>query len=143
MTHRFIAAVRTRERQRAGLRGIYRAGRFWPAAGTVVASGDLGDADWKRLMDEPLLHIREATAEEIEAAAAGASETTTPETVIDELMRVIPGLGAGDFTEGGLPKLKPLRKAATEADDALITDAARDAAMARLVEGGFKVPKEQ
>ena len=88
MTHRFIAAVRTRERQRAGLRGIYRAGRFWPDAGTVVASGDLKDADWKRLMDEPLLHIREATAEEIEAAAAGASETTTPETVIDEEVAV-------------------------------------------------------
>lgn len=138
MTHRFIAAVRTAERQRMGLTGLHRAGRFWPEAGTVVAADALDDATWKRLMDEPLLHIREATAEEVEAATgAGAA---TPKEVIDALMRVIPHLAAGDFTQDGQPKLKPLRKAATEIEDALITDAARDEAMTRLLVAGFEAP---
>lgn len=140
MTHRFIAPVRTAERQRAGLTGLWRAGRFWPDAGTVVAAADLDDATWQRLMAEPRLDIRAATAEEV-AAASGADDMAFAE-VIDELMRVIPRLAAGDFTQDGQPRLKPLRKVAG-IEDALITNEARDEAMRRLVEGGFKAPTEE
>lgn len=140
MTYRFIAAVRTAERQRMGLTGLHRAGRFWPEAGTVVAVDALDDATWKRLMDEPLLHIRAATAEEVAAAQDEGEDGMPFSEVVDRLMEVIPGLAADDFTEQGPPKLRPLRRAAEELDAALITDAARDEAMRRLVEGGFTPP---
>jgi hypothetical protein len=141
MTHRVIAAVPSPERQRLGLTGRWRAGRFWPDADTVVPVDALDDATWAILMGEPLLHIREATAEEIEAFEAAKADEAVAEAdaVVEVLMDVIPQLAAGDFTRDGQPKLKPLRKVAG-IEDALITEGARDAAMRRLVEGGFAPP---
>lgn len=118
--------------------GFRRAGMAWPREGRRVAVADLDDATWKRLMDEPMLDIRAASADEA-APQADASPGPVP-AVVEALVRIIPALAAEDFTRDGQPRRAAMRAAVPEVDPALVTGAARDAAMAILAEGGFTPP---
>lgn len=117
---------------------FFRAGRMFTKAGGVFDAADFTEKQLEAIRLEPNLHAREATAEEIAAAAPVAAIVDTAH-VIDALLAAIPQLPDDAFGKTGVADLVKLR-AAAGIDPALVTAEARDTAMAKLVEGGFKAP---
>lgn len=83
---------------------FYRCGRAFTTEGVVVAPDEFSEAEWRRLQDEPHLHIRPAP-EEAELALAAEDDLKTP------LRRVIAGLTPAEFGEDGAPLADAIRKA--------------------------------
>jgi hypothetical protein len=117
-----------------------RAGRKWTKAGTVVDGADFTETQAKAIQREPNLKVREATPEEI-AAAQTSTAAPMEADVIDAVLAAIPQLADEDFTSKGLPDMGKLREA-VDADPKLVTAEVRDAAMNKLIEGGFKAPSK-
>jgi len=102
---------------------FYRCGTRFTREGEVFEDSAFTDAEWKRIMDDPLL--------EIEAAGAPAAKAT-PE-LIERIAAKIPELPEDAFGKSGAPNLGPLRKAMPD-DAEAIDDAARDAGHALFLE---------
>jgi hypothetical protein len=119
---------------------FFRAGRMWIKVGSVVDPEDFTQAGLRAIEQEPNLKVREATEAEIAATQVAAAALSEAE-VIDALLAAIPQLDDTDFTAKGLPDMARLR-AAVDVEPKLVTAAARDAAMERLIEGGFKQPSK-
>lgn len=126
---------------------IWRCGVRLTDAGAVFERGAFTVREWARLRADPAVKVEPLD----EAAPDGAAEDEAEEIAlvedeapdpVDELVRVIPGLEPGDFTQDGQPRMRALRSALPDMDDALITDAARDEAMRRLAQSGFRPPGE-
>lgn len=124
---------------------IWRCGVRLTDAGAVFERGAFTAREWARLRADPAVKVEpldEAAPDEpAEAEEIALVEDDAPGPV-DELARVIPGLEPGDFTQDGQPRMRALRTALPDMDDALITDAARDEAMRRLARSGFRPPGE-
>lgn len=124
---------------------IWRCGVRLTDAGAVFERGAFTAREWARLRADPAVKVEpldEAAPEDaVEDEEITLVEDEAPGPV-DGLVRVIPGLEPGDFTQDGQPRMRALRAALPEMDDALITDAARDEAMRRLARSGFRPPGE-
>jgi len=124
---------------------VWRCGVRLTDKGAVFERGAFTAREWARLRADPAVKVEpldEAAPEEFpEADEAVLVEDDAPGPV-DELVRVIPTLEPGDFTQDGQPRMRALRAALPDMDDALITDAARDEAMRRLAQSGFRPPGE-
>ncbi len=124
---------------------IWRCGVRLTDTGAVFERGAFTAREWARLRADPAVKVEpldEAAPEDAaEAEEIALVEDEAPGPV-DELVRVIPGLEPGDFTQDGQPRMRALRAALPDMDDALITDAARDEAMRRLAQSGFRPPGE-
>jgi hypothetical protein len=124
---------------------IWRCGVRITDAGAVFERGAFTAREWARLRADPAVKVEpldEAAPEDAaEAEEIALVEDEAPGPV-DELVRVIPGLEPGDFTQDGQPRMRALRATLPDMDDTLITDAARDEAMRRLAQSGFRPPGE-
>ena len=137
MGARFVSTVKTVERFR-------RCGHMFTRDGEAIPEERFTETEWARIEAEPMLLMRDATEKELEAldAARLAVEAEGDAELINHIISVVPVLEAGDFTQTGTPKLKALRAALeSEVPPEAVTDAARDAAMEKLVEAGFIPPK--
>lgn len=127
---------------------IWRCGVRLTADGAVFERGAFTAREWARLRTDPAVKVEpldEVAPDEAPEAPEAEEITLVEEDVpdpVDELVRVIPGLEPGDFTQDGQPRMRALRAALPEMGDALITDAARDEAMRRLAQSGFRPPGE-
>lgn len=123
---------------------FYRLGRKWTKEGVVVDAREFVEEQWEVLQTEVNLNVREATKEEIAKRDSGGDAVLTASPmsmaeVVDTLIEAIPALLDAEFTKDGKPRMKALRKA-VEIDAALVTQDASEAAMEKLVAGGFKPP---
>jgi len=83
--------------------GYFRAGQFWPHEGRIIDPDELGEKAFKRLIDEPRLHITPASAE-----AADAVQT---DALRDQIKVALAKLEPADFGEDGVPNAEAVRKA--------------------------------
>lgn len=124
---------------------IWRCGVRLTADGAVFERSAFTAREWARLRTDPAVKVEpldEAAPDEApEAEEITLVEEDVPDPV-GELVRVIPGLEPGDFTQDGQPRMRALRAALPGMGDVLITDAARDEAMRRLAQSGFRPPGE-
>ncbi len=116
---------------------FYRLGRRWTREGVLVNAAEFARDEWDRLRSEARLIIREATEEEIRAAAdnealaAGAARVAIAEA--------IRALGRDDFQKDGKPRLDALRAALPEG--VKLTADLRDAVWKELRAEGFTAPE--
>lgn len=83
--------------------GRFRAGRFWPAEGVVLAEGTLDDDAQAAIEADPYLRIEPADAEPDDAGDAEAAKA--------EIVRAISDLPPEAFGGDGKPRLDALRAA--------------------------------
>lgn len=124
---------------------IWRCGVRLTAAGAVFERGAFTAREWARLRADPAVKVEppdEATPEDTPEPEDIELVEDEPAGPVDELVRVIPALEPGDFTQDGQPRMRALRAALPDMDDALITDVARDEAVRRLAQSGFRPPGE-
>lgn len=113
---------------------FWRCGRKWTKDGTVVAIDDLTDAEWSRIMAEPMLVIEEAG----EADLAGTGDGEALERAIAE---AIHGLAAEDYQKDGKPRIDAIKGRLPEGSK--LNAALRDAVFEKMVAGGFTAPVEE
>lgn len=128
MTHLMISATSGES--------FRRCGHAWPKDGRIVQASDLSAKDLSRLKSEPMLHVREATAEEVENA--GNVEGAADERK-ERIADAIASLQAEDFQRDGKPKLDSLN--ALLGDElGKISGAERDRVWEAMKENGFEAP---
>ncbi len=124
-------------------------GRFCRAGHTFTATGAVYDAaDWSetvrtRISGEPMLHIREAKPEEIEAWRTGSNVLIPRGDALEGLKlrmdEAIQSLGHADFGKDGKPKIPALRLLLEE-DGETVTAALRDEVWAEMLTAGYAIP---
>ena len=120
--------------------GFHRCGTFFSKEGAVFVEDQFNDKEWDRIMNEPNLHKREPTEEELAAMQEPASEDDT--VLLELIADAIRDLPPEAFNDKGVPDVNAIKKALPDVDKGLIKAAERDAGLKLLTDDGWTVPEK-